>query len=713
MSRVTCPKCGASWPLEKVAGRTSFGCGRCHTRVVVPAAPPAAAGQASGAAQPLETVEPLQVLEPLEVVEPVHDAEPPPPPRTPHPAHAAPQTHAPRPQAPQPHHPRPHAHGAHHHHAAPARTGVHPAVWIGAGVAVLGGVAAFVALSGGGDAAKQSAPAAAQAAAAKPDPMKDAAAWKALPEAERAAMAAHVVEATDASSEEALRRTADFLGERGEAASVESLAKRAVETNPGSRWANEKLGRADVTAEVDACLTQCELAEEHEDESYRALKAERATHAGLRWWASPDDAKRVRAAVAAVRQADQVIGTPYGAAVGHWARYQRSIEVMKDYPALHATTGPYIIFVALNVAGPEVEKLSPQERLARKATPEEEERGAKILERNRKLFTEFYEGWLREMGPRLGLTRYGPENCDDRTLLKANVFTKAEDFFRYNAKVDAGVGGFVRAYYSTEEPRFITTYDGGTDEPTIETDQVQCHEATHQLVHFYTWDLTRKDLGRDPDMLECAWRPLWSGEGFAEFFSTHRVVDGKYEWMQPLDERMRQLWIFGEIVKEKGWLPWRLSEFFSLQGGGALERLSASRSKNRDDDWIATGVMANLFYAKAWSFVYFLWYAEEGGKPKYRDRYVDYLKAEFHVKFRPAGDGKMHCDPVDGRDFMRIMGLSSEASLAAMEKEWTEFETKLVEANRKAAWDEERKKIRKNFEIDKKAAEPKEPPPKK
>jgi hypothetical protein len=692
MSRVACAKCGASWPLEKVAGRTSFGCGRCHARVVVPSAQPLDVVQPLEVMAPLETLQPIETAEPLPVVAPVAE-----PAVTAHPAPAAARAHPPRHRA----------HAA-HHHAPPKRAGVPPLVWVGAGVAVLGGVAAFVVLGRDGTKGSSAAPLAAKAAeSARPDPMRDAAAWKALPEAERAAMTARVVGETDAMDGEALRRTAEFLTQRGETAAIEALAKRAVEADPGGRWGNETLGHADVTSEVDACLTQCELAEEHGDESYRSLKAERAAFAGKRWWAAPADAKRVRDAVALVREADKMLGTPYGAAVTHWARYQRSIEVMKDYPALHATTGPYIIFVALNVAGPEVEKLTPKERLERKATPEEHERGAKILERNRKLFTEFYDGWMREMGPLLSLTRYGPENCDDRTLLKANVFTTALDFYRYNEAVGAGAGGFVRAYYSTMEPRFITTYDGGTDEPSIETDQVQCHEATHQLVHFYTWDLTRKDLGRDPDILECSWRPLWSGEGFAEFFSTHRVVDGKYEWMQPLDERMRQLWIFDEIVKEKGWTPWRLSEFFSLQGGRALERLASSRSKARDDEWVATGVMANLFYAKAWSFVHFLWYAEEGGKPKYRDRYVEYLKAEFHVKFRPGRDGKMHPDPVDGGDFTRIMGLGGDGALAAMEREWTAYEAKLVAANRKPAWDEERKKIRANFGFDKPADKPK------
>jgi hypothetical protein len=364
---------------------------------------------------------------------------------------------------------------------------------------------------------------------------------------------------------------------------------------------------------------------------------------------------------------------------------------MKDYPELHATVGPYLIFVSLN---------APKDADVKNVPAAETERAAKILERTKKVIGEFYEAWMTEMGPRFGFKRYGPDNADFDTLMKMNVFAKPEDFFIYNMRVSAGVGGFTRAYYAPLQDRFITTYDGGEGEDDAYADQVQCHEATHQLVHFYTWDVTRKVEDRPVDWLECSWRPLWSGEGFAEFFSSHRVVDGKYLWMQPLDERMRQIWIFEEIVKEKGWIPWRLSEFFTMQHGGQLNNLSAARSKKAGDEWVAEGAMGNLFYGKAWSFVYFLWYAEEDGKPKYRDRYVEYLKAEFHVRFVPV-HGELRPNPVDGDDFKRIMGFDTEAKLAAVEREWNEFTAKLVAANRKPSWDAERTKTRKNFGLDK------------
>jgi hypothetical protein len=260
------------------------------------------------------------------------------------------------------------------------------------------------------------------------------------------------------------------------------------------------------------------------------------------------------------------------------------------------------------------------------------------------------------------------------------------------------------------EPRFVTTYDAsgvkkGPDEDSEDVDyvdHVQCHEATHQLVHFYTWDLTRKDIGRDPDWLHVFWRPLWSGEGFAEFCSAFTVKDGKRVWLQPLENRMQEMWAFNEIVKEKGWRPWRLSEFLQLVNGKALEKWAETRALKNEDEVVATGVMSNLFYGEAWSFVYFLWYAEENGKPKYRDRYIDYLKAEFHVKFGvDPKTGTVWPAPVDYHAFAHVMGLATDAQWDALDKEWKEFTAKLIAANRKPSWDAERAKIRKNFGIDK------------
>lgn len=742
MRYVVCPSCGARYAREKIGARTKFGCGKCHAPIVVPhhapltvvepiaeaadpvpepllVVEPLAAADPTEPAESLAVVEPIAVAEPLTVVEPL-PAEGPGPLEEPlsvvepmalaesvavaepllvvAPAESAAEAGGPseggEPQARTPRIAR----TARAPAAAARKRGIPAAAWALGAMAVTGTAAALVIL--GRDAAPDAPRDAASPAAEAPraDPMTDAAAWKALPAARRAELASEVVAGVVVSDAAAVRSAADLLGQRDETDAVRALAERVVAASPDDAWANAALGREDVAAEVDACLKRCEMSEDEGEATFTALREERERNRRTPWWVAADDAKRLRGLVAAALEVERRLASPYLSGVDKWVRWQRAIPVMKDYPSLHATTGPYVIFVCLNTSD---QGGAPTLDRVRDATPEEIETGKQILERNRKLFTEFYDAWMREMGPILSLTRYGPENCDERTLMKANVFRKAEDYNEYNKQAAPEVMGLARAYYSPMEPRFITTYHGGgeTADELVEIDQTQCHEAVHQLVHFYTWDLTRKDIGRDPDWLECAGRMLWSGEGFAEFFSAHRVVDGKYVWMQPLEERMRQIWTFEEIVREKGWQPWRLKEFFSMRHGGDLEALGSARAKLGKDFGLATTVMANLFYGKAWSFVHFLWWAEEDGKPKYRDRYVKFIQKEFHltpVEWR----GKWYLARPDSGDFLQIMGWDDEARLAEVEKEWAEFERKLLEREKKPSWDEHRKKFRVRFEID-------------
>ncbi len=542
----------------------------------------------------------------------------------------------------------------------------------------------------------------AAAAAAKPadapkpaaDPWKDVAAWRALPQLDREAKAADLVTRTDASNASEVERVRALLAERGETAAVAALAKSALAKGSTSTWAREAAGHVNLVAEVDACLSASDAAEDADDARYLDLKAQRANSGGS-WWADAGSAAKVRALCDEVKKTDAVLKTPYGEAIQKWARWQRAIDVMKDSPAIHAARGPYLIFVSLDPSkGPKLADVSH----------EEIERGTRILTKNLDLMSKFYDGWMETLGPYFGFTRYGPENSDDRTMLKMNVFTKSEDYAAYNDKVDPSLNGSARAYYSPMEPRFITTYDGGADqEDEFTTNQVQCHEATHQLVHFYTWDLSRTALKRDVSWLDCDMRPAWSEEGFAEFFSSHAVKDGKYLWMQPLDERLAHIYLLDEIVREKKWAPWEMKEFLAARDGQQLQELGRLRaSRTPADRGIAESVMVNLFYAKAWSLVHFLWYAEEGGKPKHRDRYVEYLKREFHLEYKL--DKVKHAEmpvPVGANDFRRIFGLTKDPDLAAFEKEWQAYVTKLVAAHKTPKWDEERARARKALGIDK------------
>jgi len=550
------------------------------------------------------------------------------------------------------------------------------------------------------------------------DPMKDASAWKALPAAERAAKAADVVAKADAADAAAVERTRAFLADRGEDAAVAALAKAAVAKGSSAAWAHQAAGDVEIGAEVDACLRACETAEEESDPKFVELKALRAKHAGS-WWADAATAKSAREICAAAKAADALLASPYGRGIAHWIRWQRAVPVMQDAPALTGSRGPYLVFVSLDseaatVAGAPPEKPDldakgnprKKQRLMKDVAPEELEKGRKVLERNLALMEDFYEGWMTELGPIFGFTRYGPENTDETTLLKMNVFLNQAEYRRYNTSSDNEfMNQFARAYYTPQEPRFITTYDGGTGEDPFQTEQVQCHEATHQLVHLYTWDLTRKALKRDVRWEDCRVRSMWSNEGFAEFFSSFAMKDGKRTWMQPLVHRLLEIYLFDDILAAKKWKPFDIKDLLTVDHAGTLVQIGevkAGAGATKAEKELAKDVVSNLFYAKAWSLYAFLWNAQADGKPKYRDRFIEYLKFEFHVRYEfDKYEKKDKALGVSTNDFRRILAISDEAALAAFDKEWNAWEAAQIAARKNAAWDETKKRVRKSMGVDK------------
>jgi hypothetical protein len=546
------------------------------------------------------------------------------------------------------------------------------------------------------------------------DPMKDVAAWKALPAAERAAKAGEFVAKLDAGDARAVESARAFLAERGEDAAIASLAKAALAKGGNAAWQHESVGDVNVGPEADACLKAGELAEEAADPKFLELKALRAAHPGT-WWADAASAAKTRALCAEVKAQETFLATPYGQGVAHWARWQRAIPVMQDAPAVSGWRGPYMIFVSLDSeaatagapANPDETSKAAAKRKPRElidVPPDEVEKAKKILKKNLDLMERFYEGWISELGPVFGFTRYGPENTDVSTLLKMNVFMNAEEYRRYNKSGGNDfMNEFARAYYTPSEPRFITTYDGGQDENPYQTAQVQCHEATHQLVHFYTWDLTRKALKRDVKWDDCRVRPMWAEEGFAEFFSSFTVKDGKYSWMQPLGHRLLEIYVLDDVVAAKKWAPFALKDFFTVSHAGELVQLGELRAGlNVKEREAASNVMSNLFYAEAWSLYYFMWNAEDGGKPKYRDRFVEYLKLCFHLRYEyDKFDRKEKVLSVSTKDFRRIMGLADEAALTAFDKEWRAWEAKLIEEHKKPYWDQAKKRARAAFGVEK------------
>jgi len=672
MSNLTCPGCGSVYPLAAVQKLDLFKCAVCHGTIVVPIAGPA-------------------------------------PSRA---AHAEPPRAAPRPAAPPPVArlaPPPAAAPSRRTRAA-AKSSEEAAGFrvnwalVGAGAAVLGVTVAAVLLlrndapSPPPTSTEPPPPVAAAPKTPAADPAKDPAAWKALPPAERADRTIKYLAALDRRDGAALSNAFTFLKKRDETDAMREVALMELARDPSTGWAHQAKGDVIATDKIERVVAECTKADAVDSPGVRKLAKIRKAHqpeSGV-WWADVAVQKEIDDAVAQIRADEKDLADPANWAVAKWRAYQRTIDVMKDHPAIDDVAGPYLIFVQVKApVGASLESVSDVEM----------NRAKRVLNQNKTLFAAFYDGFHEAFGKLFGATRYDGKSIDERTILKANIFADSTTWELYHQRL-----GFlpfalgIRAYYDRNEPRFIASYDPGGDELSIETDQVQCHEATHQLMHFYTWDLTRKAEGRELGWSECHTRPLWLDEGFAEFFSSHRRENGKYLWMQPLTKSMEELWGWTQAFQKKRWAMWSLDEMLAVHDMEQVAEQAARRvipkpvkqpsEQQLVEMGLAVEVMQPLFYCKSWSLVYFLWNGTDAaGKPLYRDAFANFLGASLHATQTAAAGRGLATHVLSASDFKKAMGLDSEEKFRAFEKSWLAWESAFLAKAQKPGWTDTRDKM--------------------
>jgi hypothetical protein len=361
---------------------------------------------------------------------------------------------------------------------------------------------------------------------------------------------------------------------------------------------------------------------------------------------------------------------------------------MRDYPAITGTVGPYLIFVQVKAApGTPIETLPEQEMT----------RAKRVLEQTKTLFGACYDGFHETFGKAFGVGRYDKSNLDDKSILKANVFADESTWELYHQRL-----GFlpfmtgVRAYYQPDEPRFVVSYDPG-DATAPRTDRLQCREATIQLLHFYTWDVTRKADGKELAWMQCQTRPLWLDYGFAEFYSSHKVEGGRYVWMQPVESRMQSIWALQQVFAKKRWANWSLDELLAIVDSQQVTEQSTKRVVPKSvkqptpqqiaDTEQALDLLRPVFYAKAWSLVWFLWnQTDASSRPVYRDRFAAFVKESLRVRQTNVEGRGPQTKIVSSSDFRKALGLESEDRYRAFEKEWLAWEAAFLEKAKTDAW---------------------------
>lgn len=557
--------------------------------------------------------------------------------------------------------------------------------------------------------AKQSGPAAPQgggapatAKPAGPDPDRDPAAWRALPAADRLARARKALDSIDRKSESALWWSYGFFKAREEADALRQVCLWEIEREPSTPWAREGLGHEDIREKVEKSVLECAMADEMDVPAIRALEAYRKKHEPSKgkWWADAATRTEIDGLLAELRKAEEELKDPYRHALAKWRIWQSRVEVMRDYPAVSEAVGPYLLFVQIQApAGTPLDQVARAER----------QRAERVLRHNVELFGAFHDFWAKDIATALGVKVYGPSNADEKSLLKANIFADETTWVRYHAhrRLSSWIEG-VRAYYESDEPRFIVSHDGSAREDPAYTDYVHCYAATLQLLHFHTWDRTREATGKEPPWADCARAPLWSSVGFAECVASHSREGKRFRWMEPLDRRLKEVWTYADAMARRKWSGIGLAELIEVPSRDALEEHAARRITKKDrEDWTEndtawvrwlTPHVARLFHARAWSFVHFLWFAKgPDGNPKYRDLYIAFLRRQLTVRYDYDPARRLVPRALGPDEFRRDFGIEDPARFREFEAEWTAFEAALIAARRRPAWDAARTELLEAF----------------
>lgn len=531
-------------------------------------------------------------------------------------------------------------------------------------------MAALLAAScgGSGDASGERQAATSAQGAPAGDPMTDAAAWKALAAEDRRTLTADVVLRTDYASAASARKSYEFLKERAEDAAASDIVTRRLAAARDCAWAHGVRGETDIAKVAAECFKKYELADADDVAPVVALRKLAGDGSGPTW-ADAATAKKAEELVAEIAKEDARLSNPYQAAVAKWVQWQHGYRVMRDLPEVHEAAGRYLVFVSTG-----------GDKVARRSKAAED-KARIVLGRYVGCVKELETAWARDVAGPLHLPAYDGETADERAFLKVNVFTESDDYYEYQFDVDSWDVEASWAHYVDSEPRFLATLLPRAESQWAPAKTSFLTEGVRQLVHFHTWEATKRARGRELDYAQCLHRPHWSALGFPRFFAHHASTpSAPRPWIG-------DAYVALAVATKKQWKPWSVAEMLSIRDRADLSAAARKRGGGGAAGEAAVGVLSELFQARAASLADFLWNAEAGGKPKHRERYLAWLGSEMVVKTRVDPNGQDVAVRPSLDDFKRAFGLASDAALAEFGKEWDAYEQGIAEREKSATWD--------------------------
>lgn len=231
------------------------------------------------------------------------------------------------------------------------------------------------------------------------------------------------------------------------------------------------------------------------------------------------------------------------------------------------------------------------------------------------------------------------------SVLPIIYFESKISFERYHLAKGQEVPKGMAAYFMPSTNRIVYYEGTGKGAEKFNIDKL-VHEEVHQLVWFYT-----------PSRSHCQLHLFQ--EGIAEFFagtsrksytndqggrSYHYTFQGK------LKQRMKHL----KQARQTHWFSYE--DLLQIRTKADLDRVC--RKKAGEDEGARASCGA-LFYAEAWSLIYYLWHHKDG---VYRNKLIEYAGLEFEGKtgiryFRKVfGDDELRKIGVEWRKFVNSSG---------------------------------------------------------
>jgi hypothetical protein len=679
MQIVKCGKCGAQFDVSTMKPGSAFACGKCRTAVQVPAAQaPAAvaAAPAAGAPKAQPKLPPAMQKRAQAQTAPTRAAGA-------APAAAATQVAAPEPAKKPAKQARPAS-------SAPVKKAP-VALYAGIGVVAVGGIAAFLVMSGGSDKPKETAskPLEAPKPEAAPVKEKDATNFDDFltmtqSEQEGSMESRTLTAGSDLGKLKELHdwvTNAKVVANPSAKAAAKKIVEAAIRADSNCAWAREARGDKRIDELLRTAKEQNKHAFDRPDKEEREI-ASRLDTAATNPWADSAEWTKLNELVGKVRDREKRMSDdPRFLEAEKKRDWVRANPMFTGYELTWIYADPYVIFQEVRKQDVrdterkydeqrgemvEVPKDGTSNPARVKQNEEWARKGRLFAERDAIIFTELDRRFREMFAERYKL----PTLKEKGRMCTGLVMWNRDSFNKLLSEAGQQVSPFIRAFYSPPQQKIFHylsdeslqsldewKVDGGFVQKG--SDQVTFHEGTHQLQHEYSAIYRGTPLKDDQIVIEPR-RAMWFEEGIAEFMGSPEVEDGKTEFLKDVTWRHNRL-LLSRIAEGRGARDlcerWKIADFLKPNDNQQLVQQGGELAPGQG------GNMASHFYARVWTFCHFLWFYADG---KYRPKFYDYL--EDVLKGTQSSD-----------KFAKIMGRPNTKDWGNIEMEYEWYWSKCLE----------------------------------